>query len=432
MTNLVGLAFTSPQIALMVCDRDRFRVHFYQNRPNELHAFIQEKDERLTVVLVKSVHDLNRVKDVDGIHALLLFDDPEVMSQIDGISILDAEADTKYAGYKKKVASSSSLNTALLKRGSFSLGAKAVSSIRVLSSDITFREMIQTVLSDKKLPDEFLANVCLYLVGALQKRSWVSRVQKTGLSAGISVEKMAELEKFIEQAPAGEMLWRAFYDLNEDGVSVADVVSQFEANEDDLKFVVAALGERKDLHYYRNPRTNPIVIKKKRKSRKLTDSQAATKKEKQRGGRTLSKVDTQSLNEAVKEISQMEDNGFDLTGTLGRIDSATEGGEVPYAFSRMACARMCGLVKARPYNAACKQAVADGASKKDVTLIRSFIKDNVESEALGLAYCHTAYFVGVGTSDAAEKFEVSAPKLKAVLAYKPLAYVFDGWPTKLE
>lgn len=435
MPNLVGLAFTSPQIAIMVCDRKQFRVHYYQNRPNELHAFLQERDARLTVVIVKSVHDLNRVKDVEGIHAMMLFDDPETMAQIEGISILDAETDDEYAGYKKKVASSAKLNAALLQKGSFRLDAKAISALSSLSKDITFRELVKTVIGKKKVPENFLEHVCLYLAGALQKRSWVARVQKPGLSAGISIEKMAELEKFIEQAPAGEMLWRAFYDVNEDGVPVRDAADQLEANESDLEFLVKTLGKREGLHYYRNPRTKPLIVKKKRKRRKLTESQAATKKEKQRGGPTISStVDTEILAEAMEDMDRMKDEGFDLAGTLSTIDKVTKGGEVPYAFSRMACARMCGLVKARPYNGACKQAVLDGADKRDVASIREYIRENEEAKALWRAYCKASYFIGVTQAEAAKEFKVPPHKLKAVMAYKPMAYVFEFvmWPKQLE
>lgn len=436
MTNLVGLAFTSPQIAIMVLDRDRFRVHYYQNRPNELHAFLQERDKRRPVVLVKSVRDLNRVKDVDGIHAMMLFDDPETMAKIEGISILDAETDEEYAGYKKRVASAAQINAALLKKGSFRLDPKALEALGSLSNDISFQELVKSVIGKKEVPDEFLENVCLYLAGALQKKSWVARVQKPGLSAGISVERMAELEKFIEQSPTGEMLWRAFYEVNEDDVPLHDAAEQFEANEDDLKFLVDTLGKREGLHYYRNPRTKPLVIKKKRKRRKLTESQAATKKEKQRGGRTISSaVDTKMLEEALEEMESMSDEGFDLVGILHKIDAATQDEEeVPYAFSRMACARLGGLVKARPFNAACKQAVMDGADKKDVTEIRDFIRNDEEAKALWKAYCQAAYFVGVTVEEAAKEFDVPLPKLKAVMAYKPMAYLFEfvAWPKQLE
>ena len=435
MPNLVGLAFTSPQIAIMVCDRAQFRVHYYQNRPNELHSFLQETDTRLPVVIVKSVSDLNRIKDVDGIHAMLLFDDPEVMAQIDGIRILDAETDPEYAGYKKKVASASTLNSSLLKRGDFRLNPAALSSLAVLSADISFGTLLKTVIGTIDLPDDFIEHVCLYAVGALQRRSWVSRVQKTGLAAGISVEKMAELEKFIEQSPPCERLWRAFYDHKEDGVPITDLVEQFGAHEEDLRFLVAALCGKEGLHYYKNPRTSPVVVKKARKKRKLTPSQEATRDEKRRGGPSMgTSVDTDMLEDAMEDVDRMEDSGFDLVGSLSAIDEATSAGEVPYAFSRMACARLCGLVKATRYNAACKQAVSDGADKKSVAAVRDYIKEDGEAKSLWKAYCRSAYFIGVSISDAASEFEAPEHKLKAIMAYKPMAYVFEfaSWPNQLE
>lgn len=437
MTNLIGLAFTSPQIAIMVTDREQFRVHYYQNRPHELHAFLQEKDDRLPVVILKSVHDLGRVKSVKGVHAMMLFDDPETMAKIDGINILDAVPDSEFSGYRKRVVPREKLNEALSKEGKFTFDPKALGAVKALSSDITFRELVQTTVGKHEVPEDFLENVCLYLLGAMQKKSWVARVQKKGLSAGIPVEKMAELEKFIEQAPAGERLWRALYEVYEGGVSAQDAADQLEADEDDINFVSKLLGKREGLRYSRNPRDKPMVVKKPRKKR-LTAGQKATKKERQKGGRSIStkksSVDKKKLAKAQKENEEMTTTGFDLVETLKRIDDATKSGDIPYAFSRMACARLCGLVKARPYNAACKQAVADGADKQDVASVRSYIKDDPEAKALWLAYCQTAYFVEVSPEDAAKEAEVPATKLNAVTAYKPMAYVFEfvNWPKQLE
>lgn len=271
MTTLVGLAFTSPAIAVMVIDRSVFRVHFYQNKPAELHAFLQDTDTRLPVVLLDSVNDLRRVADVEGVHAFLLSEDPRVLSEITGTLLLDAIPDPKYAGFRKVMIRPEVLNAALKRTGSFTLTEEAATALSSLREDITLRELVKSVLSDNTVPEEeFLQNVCLYAVGALQRRSWVSRVQKPVLAAGVSIDRMAELEKFIETAPSAEMLWRAYYAHAEGGVPIKDAVTQFEANAKDLAFLVSNLGAMKGLKYVRDPKDKPLVFKKKRKVRKLS------------------------------------------------------------------------------------------------------------------------------------------------------------------
>lgn len=420
MTNLVGLAFTSPAIAVMVIDRSRFRVHFYQNRPSELHAFLQEADERLPVVLVDSASDLMRIADVEGIHSFLLSEDPRVLSEINGVTLLDAEPDPKYSGFRKVMIRPETLNAALIKKSSFSFTQESLDAMASLRDDVTLREMIQTVVADKTLADEdFLSNVCLYAVGVLQKRSWVSRVQKPALAAGISVERMAELEKFIETAPSAEMLWRAYFEHAEGGVPLKDAVAQFEADEKDLEFLVSHLGAKKGLKYVRDPREKPLVFKKKRKVRKL-------KKLPPQG----SSMNTSSAAAETTEMTKLDDSGFDLDAVLSKIDKSTGTTD----FSRVACAYLCGLVDGKRFGGARRQAVNQGASKKDIVSVSRYIKEDTSSEAVWKAFCYYSYYVGVTPADAAAKFGTSLPQLQTTLKYKPMAFVFDfvKWPEGME
>ncbi len=422
MTNLVGLAFTSPPIAVMVIDRTRFRVHFYQNKPSELHAFLQEADERLPVVLVDSAADLMRISDVEGVHSFILSEDPRVLSEINGVNLLDAEPDPKYAGFRKVMIRPETLNAALLKRGSFSFTPQALEAMASLRDDVTLRELVQTVVADRDLSDEdFVSNICLYAVGALQKRSWVSRVQKPALNAGISVERMAELEKFIETSPSAEMLWRAYFEHAEGGVPLKDAAAQFEADEQDLGFLVSHIGAKKGLKYVRDPREKPLVFKKKRKVRRLK------KMVPQGSSMTISGIAGEELE---KEMAKLDDSGFDLDGVLSKIDKSTGSTD----FSRIACAYLCGLVDGKVFGGARRQSVNQGAVKKDVVAVSRFIREDPTSQAIWKAFCYYSYYVGVTPAEAAAKFDASLPQLQTVLKYKPMAFVFDyaKWPEELE
>lgn len=424
MTTLVGLAFTSPAIAVMVIDRSRFRVHFYQNKPSELHSFLQEADERLPVVLVDSVQDLRRIVDVEGVHAFLLSEDPRVLSEITGITLLDAEPDPKYSGFRKIMIRPEVLNAALFKTGTFSFTPESSEAMSALREDVTLRELIQTVVADKEPPDsDFVANVCFYTVGLLQKRSWISRVQKPALAHGISVERMAELEKFVESAPSAEMLWRAYYDHVEKGVPIKDVVSQFEADEKDLEFVISHIGATfgQARKFFRDPKDKPLVLRKKRKLKKLK------KLSPQGGSMTPTGIDSDVME---KEMAKLDSSGFNLDAVLSKIDKSTGSTD----FSRVACAYLCGLVDGNVFGGAKRQSVNHGAVKKDVVAVSRFIKEDPAGDLLWKAFCYCSYYVGVTPADASTKFNTSLPQLQTILKYKPMAFVFEfaRWPDELE
>lgn len=424
MTTLVGLAFTSPSIAVMVIERSVFRVHYYQGKPDELHAFLQEQDKRKPIVVLTAVNELWRLRDVKKIHGFLLCEDPEILFKINGCNVLDAVSDTEYGGYKQQKIRPEQLNAALVPAGTFQVDEAVLGTLRRLSSDISLRELYQTVTTGKDPDSDFRANVCWYLVGAMQKKSWVSRVQKVALSAGVPVDKIAELERFIETAPSAEMLWRAYYDHAENGVPFEDAVAQFEADAEDLQFIVDAIGVTKGHHYYRNPHERPMVFRPKRKKVKTLKKTLPPL-----SGSSVLPVVLSADTLATETANMSRDTGFDLQALLDRFDTSTGNSN----FSRVLCAYLCGLVDSSVFVSARESALADGASKKDISQFIKFMRNDTEADGIWKAYCYYSFYVGVTAGDAASKYGISLAKLDTVLKYKPMAYVFDFvmWPDEL-
>jgi hypothetical protein len=399
-------------------DRSRFRVHLYQRKPGELHAFLQEADSRLPIVLVTSVQDLSRIKDLDDVHSFVLFEDPDVLNRVQGIRLLDAEPDEAFGSFKKVKITPERLNAALLMGGEFKIPEDVLESVRSLSKDISFRELLQSVVAGRSLTADFTKHVCMYLVGLLQKKSWVARVQKVGLTAGVAVEKMAELEKFIETSPPAEMLWRAYYEHAEAGVPVKSACDQFEADEKDVEFLVSVLGAEKGQRYYRNPHETPLIFKKKRskKPKKLPQVESPSM--------SVSPIDDDRLHEEMAQMSPS--TGFDIVASLRRIDDATKS----FDFSRVACSFLCGLVDASEFSSAKKRAVDDGASKEDVVAVSKYIKNDPEAQAIKQAYAYFAWTIDASAPASAQKYGANFAKFNAILRYKPMAFVFraPGWP----
>jgi len=411
MSGLVGLAFTSPSIAVMVINRSVFRAHLYQNRPDDLHAFLQDSDDRLPIVIVDGVSSLRRLSTVQGVHCFLVNDDPLAIQEVAPDALLDAEFDPLFSGFNKKNITPEDLNQALSSPCAFSPEDSTDSKVNSLGENITFREVLSNVTQGRELGDDFVKNVCLYLVGALHRKSWVSRVQKPALALGVPVEKLAELEKFIETTHSAEMLWRAYFNHVEAGVPVEDCVAQTESDFEDLSLLISSLGTEKQ-KWVKNPKDKPLVVKKKRRVRKLNKSVL------------------QGTSMTIAHNQGVPPGHFDLLSTLSRIDESTGSTK----FSRAASAFICKLVDAKVLGQAKRRALSSGASADDVDAVLAFVKEDPVVEPLWKSFCYTSYYPGVAPLDAARKFDVPAAYLSTVLSYKPLALVFEwaSWPEELE
>jgi len=415
MTTLVGIAYTAPEIAVMSLDRELFRAFVYEGRPGELHAFLQSTDDRHSVVLLRSISELVRVQNVAGVGAFLLFDEPSVMAEIEGINLIDSEKDGIV--FAKRQISVAELNAALLQPGEFTVPEDLRSSVQRLSQSISLVQLLDGIEPyEKDLPTEWYTTVCSYLAGQLQKRSWVARGQKPALSASVPVEKIAEIEKFIQDAPSGEMLWRAYYDHVENDVPVDDVCAQYECPAADLAYMVKRLGSKKGHKYYRSPMDKPMVIKKKRKVRKKKSKKA-----------TKEKAHTPSK----KAKTADEAPAHPILAHVREVTQATKS----HDFVRHVAARVVGLTSKRSFTFACKRAVKGGGSEDLVAAVQDFVESDTEGLVgpVRAAFCHYSYHRGVKPKDAAEKYGASTWLFKLVLAAKPLAYVatWADWPEEV-
>lgn len=432
--SLIGLAFTSPQIVVLLSDREKFRVHLYQRRPNELHAFTEAEDDRLPVVLLTSVRDLYRVHEIEGVHAFVLFDDPEVLHQIEGCRVLDCSGDST-VGYSPQTMTAAEFNSLLAESAPFNVNPQAHLVLKELAQEIQFRKL----LNSYGFSDDFKVLACLHLIGAITQKSWVSRGQKVALTDGVPANKIAEIENFVNGC--GEGLWRAWYEVNEEGVPPEAAAAQMDANLEDLQYIISVIGKRTGIRYSRNPRKVPVTLKKKRKTRKKTPAAKATLENKKKGGQTIATspiskpvkaspstqdtgVDEKAQGESQEKAESMEDNQFPLVSILKRLDEATKDSqEAPYHFSRTVCAYVCGIISTRRYTPVYKAAVEAGASQEDLDSIRAFMKNDSYAQSLKSAYQKAVYLVGVSVEEAAKAEDVFLPTLQALMAYKPLAYI---------
>lgn len=249
MSKLIGLAFTSPGVAVLAVDRDRYRVFYHdQSTVADFRLFLQQKDDRKPVVFVKSVRDLAELEPIGAgvVESYVLFDDPSTLTLINGIQLPDVTGDATL-GWTKVMVTPDTLNT-LLDNGvneTFEITEQALAASGNLTKGITFKELLSAVEASYrelgKDSEEFVGLACKYVVKLINKKAWISSARKPALAAGVNVKVLAELEKAIETDKASDELWRAFYDYSTNGTELQKVLTGYAINREDLEFIVQKL-----------------------------------------------------------------------------------------------------------------------------------------------------------------------------------------------
>jgi len=251
--NLLGLAYTVPSVAVLSVNRDLFRVFLYEpGAISSLKLFLQAGDARKPVVLVKSINELKGILQSDADMTsvvVILFETHKVLSLISGIYILDVDVDGEFQYVRH-----SDLHITLSSEDYRPVDIKeALNNNKTITGDISFRELVAVIEkyyddNDVKSND-FAKHACSYLVGLINKKSWVELVRKPALSAGVTVESLAELEKFIDTSKPADLLWHSFYMFTQQNMTLAAVTDTHNIDQYDFDFLCKHLNAEQGTRY---------------------------------------------------------------------------------------------------------------------------------------------------------------------------------------
>lgn len=247
---LIGLAFTSPGVAFIAIDRSKYRVYYHeQSNLTDFRLFLSNKDDRKPVVFVNSVRDLVDLDKVtEGrVENFVLFEDPKVLSNIEGAIIPDFKPDPVLDWVKITITQArfNELLEAPSANCSFFVTDKALVSSNLNTAPITFWELLQAVEScytDKGLDStQFTTAACKYVTKLISKKAWVSLGRKPALAGGIPIKAIAEVEKSIETSKLADEIWRAFYEYTTTGTGIEELSVKYVVTYQDLVFITKAL-----------------------------------------------------------------------------------------------------------------------------------------------------------------------------------------------
>lgn len=241
----IALAWTSPEIVIIDMDRDKYRPVIARAAASrrDLELFIEANDPRQVIVLVDGVSILARLADVPGVKAFIVFDTVSTLRTVQGAILLDQDPSTDEMAIKK-VTMEELMAKVEGPDVPFTVPKEALRVSADLASKITLRELMTKVQrkGGATIGEEFIVRTCDRIVGRVTKATWVSKVRKPALAAGLDTQVLAELERFVEDSSVSEGLWRGFFDLVERNEPMEEVEKKYDVRRADLEYLTAVLG----------------------------------------------------------------------------------------------------------------------------------------------------------------------------------------------
>ncbi len=241
----IALAWASPELVILDIDRVKYRPVIVRDASSrkELELALAAQDSRGLVAIVDGVGALARIADLP-LAGFIVHDTLMALGQVQGAVLLDQEPGRTDPAIKRIRIEDIH---AVLEQPSvgFSVPHTLVKVSAELAKKITLRELMAKILK-KSGPEivnqDFILKTCERIVGRSHKSTWVAKVRKPAQAAGIDVQVLAELERFIEDSSVSEGLWKGFYALVEQTKDVAEVEKAHDVRTDDLYYLREVLG----------------------------------------------------------------------------------------------------------------------------------------------------------------------------------------------
>lgn len=262
--NLLGLAYTVPSVAVLAINRDACRVYLYEpGALNSLKLFLQQEDRRTSVVLVRTLNELRSILQSGlDVGTVILFETFKVMSLIEGIYILDSKDG------ERVFVRPGDLHISIQGDSRPVSIDKAWHVARNLENEINFRDLVRVVTTVK----DFDKIVCQYLVGLINKKAWVDLARKPALAAGVTIEALAELERYVDTSKGADLLWRSFHMFTAQNLPLATIVDVHSVDKYDFEYIceILAVEQGQKLDFAAPPPVDSKKAKRKKAKSKTT------------------------------------------------------------------------------------------------------------------------------------------------------------------
>ncbi len=242
----IALAWAGPELTILDIDRTKYRPVIVRDASSrkELELALAAQDPRGLVAVIDGVGAFSRIADLP-IAGFIVHDTLAALAQVQGVQILDQEPGrTDPAMRRIRIDEVHAILDGSVPSAPFTVPHSLVKVSAELAKKITLRELVAKV--QKKgaeiVTEEFVLKTCERIAGRVHKSTWVARVRKPALAAGLDVQVLGELERFIEDSSVSEGLWKGFYALVESAKDIVEIEKLYDVRADDLYYLREVLG----------------------------------------------------------------------------------------------------------------------------------------------------------------------------------------------
>jgi len=285
MSQLLGVAFSSPAVVPLLIDNTHFMIHTYDGKEESYKDYLAVREDRDKVVLVSSLRNLTKAHKLDSkgsVRVFMLFDRAEILSNIEGCTILDAEESKVNTGnwnVKGEKVTREELNTiladaaatdvpftipdnisaqaALLEPSLFDFVGQVLESIPKEQlpeddSDYTDEDEEKVEYDPEEYFPTFRKDTAAWVCGINHKRLWIVRHKKKLVQIGADSELVLDLYRFCAEGQAAKSLWHAYHAMRQ-GVGLEDAAAKYEAHPGDLRACVELFPPEEEREYKSEP-----------------------------------------------------------------------------------------------------------------------------------------------------------------------------------
>jgi len=283
MSQLLGVAFSSPAVVPLLIDNTHFLVHTYSGRKGAFKDYLAVQEDRDKVVLVPTVRKLVQAHELDedqDVRVFMLFDRADILSQISGCTIIDSvpneadpgawtvapekvtrerlneiltEATTKDVAFT--IPTDVAQQAALLEPSLFDFIGQILRSIpkEPLPKDESEEEEADDFIYDpEEFAKVFTRDTAAWVCGINHARLWIIRHKKRTIKLGADEELVLDLYRFCNEGTAAQNLWKAYHAAL-GGLTLEEAIEKYEAHPGDLKRCVEMFPLEEERTYKRVP-----------------------------------------------------------------------------------------------------------------------------------------------------------------------------------
>jgi len=273
MSELLGVAFSSPAVVPLLVDNEKFMVHAYDGAKDHYRDYLAVRESRKKIVLVPNVKRLVQAQELDPeqrVDVYMLFDRVELLSCIPGCLIVDGEPDTANPSMWhiktdkiKKEELNTLLDTTAVQNTGFNVPIDIYKKTSLLEpSLVDFISQVTASIENigDGYEDSFKYDTLSWVCGAMNTKEWIALHKESLTTQGANEDLALDLYRYCAEGSAAKSLWKAFHAMQKKGVTLEDAATKYQAHAGDLQVCATLFKPYKKKNFKYAPKKKDLEV----------------------------------------------------------------------------------------------------------------------------------------------------------------------------